>query len=504
MGTLEKELQNEFSIKAIDITSPLVTFLNDGNVGTGLNQFNFSSGWNYEMLTTNYNGDGHWTTQVGATVTINFVATEFAIVAIKDPGHGIMTISIDGGNAIDIDLYSNVRIGKQMVYESGVLSSTQHNVIIKCSGRKNTSSNGIAAFIDGIFILNKTNSSIIPSFGALPTNEQIKYQKEELTAFIHFGVNTFTDREWGTGTESPSIFNPSALDTDQWIKPLADAGFGRAILTAKHHDGFCLWNSAYTSHDVGSSPWMGGKGDVVKAMSQSCAKYGIKFGIYLSPWDENSPLYGTGDAYNKYYMDQLKELFANYGKIAEVWMDGAKGSNVQQDYKFDEWFNLIKSLDPECEIFSPQGPDIRWIGNENGYAGEPCWSTISREKMKQQEIPTYLNTGEEGGPNWIVGEADVSIRPGWFYHSSQDNSVKSLSKLIDIYFNSVGRNAQLLLNIPPDKRGLVHENDVNRLKEFGDAIKLTFQNNLALNKSVTTDSVYNDLADFNGSKILDG
>ena len=307
-------------------------------------------------------------------------------------------------------------------------------------------------------ILTKANTInnmkyVTEAFGAIPTEEQVSYQKEELTAFIHFGVNTFTGREWGDGTENPEIFNPTNLDADQWVKTLADAGFGRVILTAKHHDGFCLWDSAYTKHDVASSPWKNGKGDVVKEVSEACAKYNIKFGVYLSPWDQNSEHYGEGNGgdYNEFYMNQLRELLTNYGPIAEVWMDGAKGSNVKQEYNFEEWFALIKELQPECLIFSPQGPDIRWIGNEKGYAGEPCWSTIDIEKMKERENPTYLNNGEEGGPDWVVGESDVSIRPGWFYHESQDNEVKSLEKMMDIYFKSIGRNSVLLLNVPPNK-----------------------------------------------------
>ena len=347
---------------------------------------------------------------------------------------------------------------------------------------------------------------VTEAFGAVPTEEQVNYQKEELTAFIHFGVNTFTGREWGDGGENPEIFNPKNLDADQWVKVLADAGFGRVILTAKHHDGFCLWNSKYTKHSVASSPWKNGKGDVVKEVSEACGKYNIKFGVYLSPWDQNSEHYGEGNGgdYNKFYMNQLRELLTSYGPIAELWMDGAKGSNVKQEYNFEEWFALIKELQPECLIFSPQGPDIRWIGNEKGYAGEPCWSTIDIEKMKERENPTYLNNGEEGGPDWVVGESDVSIRPGWFYHESQDNEVKSLEKMMDIYFKSIGRNSVLLLNVPPNKEGKLHENDVNRLKEFGETIKKIFKDDLALNKKVTVDSFANKDEKYGASKIVDG
>lgn len=347
---------------------------------------------------------------------------------------------------------------------------------------------------------------VTESFGATPTKQQVDYQKEELTAFIHFGVNTFTDMEWGDGTESPEIFNPTDLDAEQWVKTLADAGFERVILTAKHHDGFCLWDSAYTEHDVASSSWKNGEGDVVKEVSDACAKYGVKFGVYLSPWDQNSEHYGEGNGgdYNEFYMNQLRELLTNYGDIAEVWMDGAKGSNVEQDYKFDEWFALIKELQPDCVIFSPQGPDVRWIGNEKGYAGEPCWSTIDIEKMKERENPTYLNNGEEGGPDWVVGESDVSIRPGWFYHASQDNDVKSLEKMMDIYYKSVGRNSVLLLNVPPNQEGKFHENDVNRITEFGNAVRDIFDEDLALNNQVIVDSFVNNDETYGAEKIVDG
>lgn len=345
--------------------------------------------------------------------------------------------------------------------------------------------------------------NMLKAFGATPSKQQIEYQKEELSAFIHFGINTFMDREWGTGDENPEVFNPTNLNTDQWIEVLKEAGFKRVILTAKHHDGFCLWNSKYTNHDISKSYWKDGNGDIVDEMSRSCRKYGVKFAVYLSPWDENSEYYGKGQAYNDYYINQLTELLSNYGEISEVWMDGAKGSNVKQDYKFEEWFKLIKTYHKDCIIFSPHGPDVRWIGNEQGYAGEPCWSTIDVEKMKVSVSQEYLNTGEEKGKDWVIGECDVSIRPGWFYHKDQDLEVKSLEKLLDIYFNSVGRNSVLLLNVPPNKEGLIHDNDVNRIKEFGQAINSIFEKNLALNSKVTSSSILNDSREFDCSKVID-
>ncbi|MBX7375766.1 alpha-L-fucosidase [Clostridium chauvoei] len=342
-------------------------------------------------------------------------------------------------------------------------------------------------------------------YGPTPTELQLNYQKEELTSFIHFGMNTFTGSEWGNGKESPSLFNPTELDADQWIKTLYDVGFKKVILTAKHHDGFCLWPTKTTEHDVSNSPWKDGKGDVVKEVSKACEKYGLKFGLYLSPWDQNSKDYGEGNGgdYNDFYVEQLTELLENYGEISEIWMDGAKGSNVVQEYDFERWFKLIKEKQPNCIIWSQVGPDARWIGNESGYAGEPCWSTIDIAKMKEKEVPSYLNTGEENGPDWVVGESDVSIRPGWFYHANQDNDVKSLEKLMDIYFKSVGRNSVLLLNIPPDKRGKFHENDVQRIKEFGDAIKGTFDENLALGSKILAENVAGNNEKFSGDKVID-
>ncbi|MBY0756714.1 alpha-L-fucosidase [Clostridium sardiniense] len=345
--------------------------------------------------------------------------------------------------------------------------------------------------------------SVTEAYGATPTAQQVDYQKDELTAFIHFGINTFYDVEWGNGNEDPARFNPTKVDADQWVKTLKDGGFKKVIFTAKHHDGFALWPSKTTDHGVEKSPWKDGKGDVVKEVADACKKYGLKFGVYLSPWDQNSPDYGEGNGrdYNEVYMEQLTELLTNYGEVSEVWMDGAKGSNVTQEYKFDEWFKLIKELQPDCTIFSPQGPDIRWIGNENGYAGEPCWSTIDLAKMSEREVPSYLNTGEENGPNWVVGESDVSIRPGWFYHKSQDNAVKSLEKLMDIYTKSVGRNSVLLLNVPPNKEGVLHENDVNRIKEFGDAVKGLLDEDLTDNSTLSVDSEINN--DYSKDKLND-
>jgi alpha-L-fucosidase len=318
-----------------------------------------------------------------------------------------------------------------------------------------------------------------PPMAVVPSAKQVAYQQMEVIGFIHFGVNTFTDREWGTGSEDPEIFNPSGLDASQWVEAAKAAGMGMLILTAKHHDGFCLWPSAYTDHSVKSSPWKDGEGDVVRELSNACSKAGIKLGIYLSPWDMHEPVYGT-DQYNGYYLSQLEELLTQYGTISEVWMDGAKGENAKDmEYDFDAYRSLVYKLQPDALIFSDVGPDIRWIGNEHGIAGETNWSTINTEGLEIGKADTdYLNTGDPEGSVWLVGECDVSIRPGWFYHASQDTQVKTPEYLVDLYYKSVGRNGTLLLNLPPDKRGLIHELDIKSLKEFRAILDETFENDL--------------------------
>lgn len=340
----------------------------------------------------------------------------------------------------------------------------------------------------------------------IPTEQQYNYQSLELTAFIHFGMNTFTDVEWGSGKEDPRLFNPTELDAEQWVTVLKEAGFKQIILVAKHHDGFCLWPSTYTEHSVKNSPWKNGQGDVVKELSDACHKYGVKFGIYISPWDANSPYYGQGEAYNDYFVNQLTELLTNYGEISEVWFDGAKGTDVEQEYDVERWIQTIRKLQPNCIIWSPIGPDARWAGNEQGIAGDPMWAKIDIEKLSMSgNSSSYLNTGEAYGNTWMPAECDVSIRPGWFYHASQDNQVKSLEKLLDIYYKSVGRNSVLLLNVPPDKRGLIHDNDIARLQEFKRIIDETFKTDLAFGATVTADSVRgNDTERFGPVNVIDG
>jgi len=315
----------------------------------------------------------------------------------------------------------------------------------------------------------------------VPTPQQLEWQESELTMFLHFGVNTFTDREWGEGTEDPKIFNPMNLDTDQWVKTAKDAGFRYMIITAKHHDGFCLFQSKYTEHSVKNSPWKNGEGDVVAELAESCRKAGMKMGVYLSPWDRHEQSYGDSPAYNQHFKNQLTELLTNYGEIAEVWFDGAcaEGPNgKRQEYDWQGFYEVVREHQPKA-LIAICGPDIRWVGNEDGFARETEWSV-------QDSNPAFHPDAK--GKIWYPAECDVSIRPGWFWHLSQDSQVKSLEHLIDIYYKSVGRNSELLLNVPPNNLGLFADADVQRLKEFREVLDETFADNLAKRKVTTADS----------------
>lgn len=331
----------------------------------------------------------------------------------------------------------------------------------------------------------------------VPCDRQLRWQDRELTAFLHFGMNTFTDREWGDGKESPEQFNPYALDTDQWVKTLKDAGFKMVILTAKHHDGFCLWPTATTDHSVASSPWRGGKGDVMAELRRSCDKYGMKLGVYLSPWDRNAPCYGDSPRYNDMFVAQLTELLTNYGKIDEVWFDGACGegpNGKKQEYDWLRFRDTMKRLQPDA-VLAITGDDVRWVGNEGGVGRETEWSVtplvpsiFSYADSVNQSLGIDAISPEIGSRRqvvsadklyWWPSEVDVSIRPGWFWH---ENEVPhSLARLANIYLKSVGRNSVLLLNIPPDNHGLIDQKDVRRLMEFRRWIDANFTNNL-LNK----------------------
>jgi len=320
------------------------------------------------------------------------------------------------------------------------------------------------------------------------------------------------------GSEKESVFNPTKVDAAQWIRTLKQAGFKGAILTCKHHDGFCLWPSKYTEHSVKKSPWKGGQGDVVKDVSDACKKEGLKFGVYLSPWDRNRADYGQ-PSYIEYYRNQLKELFTGYGPVFEMWFDGANGGtgyygganetrkiNGATYYDWPTTLNMVRSIQPNVLFFSDAGPDIRWCGNENGTAGETNWNTISNDTLYagKSGIQDLLNTGAENGTKWIPAEVDVSIRKGWFYHSSEDSLVKSPERLFEIYLTTVGRGSTLLLNVPPDQRGLFHENDVKALQGFKKLLDQEFKTDLAKNVMVKASSYRGNDITFSGSKITDG
>lgn len=308
----------------------------------------------------------------------------------------------------------------------------------------------------------------------VPSPAQLAWQRDELAMFLHFGVNTFTDREWGDGKESPSIFDPSSLDARQWARTAKAAGFRMMILTAKHHDGFCLWPSATTKHTVAASPFRGGNGDVVAEFALACRMEGLKIGLYCSPWDRNSPVYGDSERYNDLFCDQLTELLTRYGRVDEVWFDGANGegpNGKKQVYDWPRFFAHVKKLQPETVIFSDAGPDVRWIGNERGVAGDTNWSTMDPAAVPYPgadgpHIVAALQNGDPRGSVWRPGETDVSIRPGWFYHPAEDDKVKTVDQLVDLYFTSVGRNSKLLLNVPPTRAGLLHDVDVSRVTEM--------------------------------------
>ena len=333
----------------------------------------------------------------------------------------------------------------------------------------------------------------------VPTPQQYAWQQMELTAFLHFGINTFTGREWGDGKEDPALFNPSELDAGQWVKSLKNAGFKMVILTAKHHDGFCLWPTATTKHSVASSPWKNGQGDVVKELRKACDKYDMKFGVYLSPWDRNAECYGDSPRYNEFFVRQLTELLSNYGEVHEVWFDGANGegpNGKKQVYDWDAFYKTIQRLQPKA-VMAIMGDDVRWVGNERGLGRETEWTATvltpgiyTRSQENNKRLGVFGKAEDLGSRKilekatelfWYPSEVDVSIRPGWFYHAEEDGKVKSLKHLSDIYFQSVGYNSVLLLNIPPDRRGLIHEADIKRLKEFADYRQQTFADNRVKN-----------------------
>lgn len=348
-----------------------------------------------------------------------------------------------------------------------------------------------------------------------PNDQQYEWQQLELTAFIHFGMNTFTGREWGDGTEDPQLFNPTDFNAEQWVTSLKDAGFNMLILTAKHHDGFCLWPTKTTQHSVASSLWRDGNGDIVREVKNACDKYGMKFGVYLSPWDRNAESYGDSPRYNQMFVDQLNELLTQYGEIHEVWFDGANGEGPNgkvQEYDWARFYHVIDSLQPKA-VKAIMGNDIRWVGNEKGLGRATEWSVtplnpdINDEIKKENERLGIKPTSEDLGSRkliteanklyWYPSEVDVSIRPGWFYHPEQDHQVKTLQQLVDIYYQSVGMNSVLLLNIPPDTRGLLHEIDVERIKQLGTYIQNTFKNDKLSGGDIAWKAKAGDSKEFN-------
>ena len=350
----------------------------------------------------------------------------------------------------------------------------------------------------GALALTHPHSPWVPDFlrrqvRPAPSHPQLEWQRDELALFLHFGVNTFTDREWGDGREDPAIFVPAALDALQWARVAKAGGFRAMILTAKHHDGFCLWPTRTTRHSVESSPWRGGKGDVVREFTEACHAEGLKAGLYLSPWDRNHPAYGDSPRYNDIYCDQLTELLTRYGSIHEVWFDGANGegpNGKRQEYDWPRFWGLVRRLQPQAVIFSDAGPDLRWIGNESGVAGETNWSTVDPAAVPYpgasgQSVLHALQEGAPDGSVWRPGETDVSIRPGWFHHPGEDGRVKTVEELVEIYFTSVGRNSKLLLNVPPSRDGLIHQADANRLVELRRRLEALFTRNLARRRPVT-------------------
>lgn len=345
----------------------------------------------------------------------------------------------------------------------------------------------------------------VKPYGSVPSNQHMDWHRMEYYAFIHFTVNTFTSREWGEGTESAREFNPTALDCRQWARTAREAGMKGIIITAKHHDGFCLWPSKYSDHTVRESGWKNGKGDILKELSDACREFGLKFGVYVSPWDRNHPTYGT-DKYNDTFINTLTEVLSNYGDIFEVWFDGANGegpNGKKQVYDWKRIFETVRKLQPNALIFGPVGSDIRWVGNEEGYANETNWGTMNKDMTESDAGLKLLNTGLEGGDTWRPSEVDVSIRPGWFYHKNQDSKVKSLNKLVDIYFASVGRGSNLLLNVPPDQRGLFHENDVKALKELKKYLDSSFKTNLACGAIASASNVRENSGRFSPSNTVD-
>ncbi|MCC7264889.1 MAG: alpha-L-fucosidase [Candidatus Latescibacteria bacterium] len=354
-------------------------------------------------------------------------------------------------------------------------------------------------------------------WGPVPTPRQLAWHELEYYGFVHFTINTFTDKEWGFGDESPALFDPTAFDAGQLAGAAAAAGMAGLILTCKHHDGFCLWPSRYTEHSVKNSPWRGGRADLVAEMAEACRREGLRFGVYLSPWDRNFAAYGRPE-YVDYYRRQLRELLTGYGPLFEVWFDGANGGDGYYGgacetrridpltyYGWQETWELVRQLQPEACMFSDAGPDVRWVGNEHGVAGDPCWHTLDRgEFTPGVDQAPRLNRGQRPGSHWVPAECDVSIRPGWFYHAAEDDRVRSPENLFELYLQSVGRGASLLLNLPPDRRGLFHPADVESLEGFARLRQRVFAHDLAAGARASADQIRGGSPAYAPHHLLDG
>ena len=349
-----------------------------------------------------------------------------------------------------------------------------------------------------------TQASAAPPkpYGAVPSARQLAWSELEYYNFLHFTVNTFTDKEWGYGDEDPSIFNPTSFNAAQIVETLKQAGSKGVILTCKHHDGFCLWPTKTTQHSIKASPYKNGKGDIVREISEAARRQGLKFGVYLSPWDRNQATYGTPQ-YIEIYRRQMRELLTGYGPVFEIWHDGANGGDgfyggarekrtidKLHYYQWPRTWALERELQPGAAIFSDVGPDVRWVGNENGVAGETCWATYSPHSPSGgagapgDVVESESTQGTRDGKLWMPAECDVSIRPGWFFHAAENAKVKTSGQLFDLYLKSTGRGASLLLNVPPDRRGLIHEADAASLAGFGEIMRATFSHNLAAGSHV--------------------
>lgn len=367
----------------------------------------------------------------------------------------------------------------------------------------------------------RSKTSAPAAYGATPSARQLQWHELETYAFLHFTVNTFTDKEWGYGDEDPNVFNPTMFDADAIVHDLKAGGMKAVILTCKHHDGFCLWPTKTTEHCIRNSRWRNGKGDVVRDISSAARKAGLKFGVYVSPWDRSTAKYATPD-YLPMYREQVRELLTNYGPIFEIWFDGANGGDgyyggarekrtITKDYyQWDKLIEMIRGLQSEAAIFGEAG-DIRWVGNESGIAGDPCWATfdaglqhIQNDPAATKDSKTPLTNGVRNGSIWKPAECDVSIRPGWFWHESQNSKVKTPEELINLYFDSVGRGASFLLNVPPNSKGLIEQSDAASLAEYHQRLQRMFADDLAKSARLQPSNVREASARFSAQNLVDG